>query len=425
MFENAEQIFSGFRLATMAEPNLPLATDSEGRVQFRQPTEPYGAIENAVVGVRAGKVVWVLPPGKIPESSRAAEVIHGHGRWLTPGLIDCHTHLVYAGNRAQEWEARLGGARYGDILLSGGGILSSVRATRAATEEELVASAAKRLRLLMTEGVTTIEIKSGYGLDLETELKMLRAARRLASKFEIRIETTLLAAHAVPPEFKGRADDYVQLICKEIIPAAADECSAVDAFCETIAFDIRQTERVLQAALDHGLKIKVHAEQLSRTGMAVRAAEMGAVSVDHLEYLSREDCVALSRAGTVATLLPGAFYFLRETQLPPVAALRAAGVPMAIATDSNPGSSPVLSPLLMGNMACTLFGLTPEEAMTGMSIHAARALGLADRVGSIAPNQKADFAVWDVNSPGEILYGMGYQPCVATYLSGKLRHHDG
>lgn len=414
-----DQIFTGFRLATMAVPGTLLGIDLADTPLLKLGEEAYGTVDNAVIGVASGKIAWIVPASSLTGTERLVETIEGHGRWLTPGLVDCHTHLVYGGNRANEWEARLSGTPYVAIARQGGGILSSVRSTRAASEDELVLSARGRLERLMAEGVTTVEIKSGYGLDLESELKMLRAARRLENDLDISVQTTLLAAHAVPPEFKGRADAYVDLICNEFIPAAKNQCSSVDAFCESIAFDCDQTARVFQAAIDNGLKIKVHAEQLTYTGMAVRAAEMGALSVDHLEYLTDADCEVLASCGTVATLLPGAFYCLHETKMPPIGALRKSGVPIAISTDSNPGSSPVVSLLLMGNMACNLYGLTCEEALVGMTRNAARALALQGQAGTLQPGARADFAVWNVDSPSEILYGVGHNPCVAVYRNGK------
>ena len=380
----------------------------------------YGAVEGFSIGIGDGSILWLEPDEAIPELDADVEVIDGQQRWLTPGLIDCHTHLVYGGNRAKEWEMRLSGVPYEEIARQGGGILSSVTATRLASEDELVASAVGRLNSLMADGVTTVEIKSGYGLDLETELKMLRAAQRVANSCNIHVEATLLGAHAVPPEFKGNANAYLDMVCNEMIPAAAEQklCTAVDAFCESIAFDVEQTKRVLQAGLDAGLNIKVHSEQLSNLGMTVEAAKMGALSADHLEYLSPQDCDALADFQMVATLLPGAFYCLKETQKPPVAALIDNGIDIAIATDSNPGSSPLLSLLLAGNMACILFGLTPELALAGMTRNAAKALGLNDR-GEIRVGARADFAVWDVATPAEILYQIGGNPCTAVYRGGK------
>lgn len=405
--KSADTVFVNFRVASMCESNTP-----------------YGALGDVAIGVANGTIDFIVPrpefeSAQSSESSRAdIVVIDGAGQWLTPGLIDCHTHLVHGGNRAGEWESRLGGVSYEEIARQGGGILSSVKATRAASEEELVASATRRLLSLIREGVTTVEIKSGYGLDIETEIKMLRAAIAVGVATGVSVSPTLLGAHAVAPEFKGRSDDYVTHVCQEMIPAARGLCTAVDAFCESIAFSVEQTKRVLQAGLDEGLAIKVHAEQLSDLGMAAEAAKMGAISADHLEYLADKDCETLAKHGTVATLLPGAFYCLNEKQKPPVASLINNGVPIAIATDCNPGSSPAVSLLLMGNMACNLFGLTPEQALAGVTRNAAQALRLDDR-GMIQPGMKADFAVWDVASPGEIFYQIGGTPCVAIYKSGR------
>ena len=395
-------VFVNFRVATMCETS-----------------QPYGAIKDTAIGVADGMIQWIVPHEQLPDFGGDVTIIDGQNRWLTPGLIDCHTHLVYGGNRATEWEMRLSGVPYEQIARQGGGILSSVTSTRAATEQELVDSAAHRLKCLIAEGVTTVEIKSGYGLDVESELKMLRAARKLIDRCGIHVETTLLGAHAVPPEFKEQSDQYVDLVCNEMIPAAAAEglCSTVDAFCESIAFDVAQTKRVFNAANDADLKIKVHAEQLSNMGMAAEAARMGAISADHLEHLAAKDCEVLAEHGTVATLLPGAFYCLRETQRPPVAALLENNVPIAIATDSNPGSSPMLSLILAGNMACNMFGLTPELAFAGMTRNAAKALALSDR-GEIRVGARADFAVWNVDSPAEILYQIGGNPCTAVYRNG-------
>ena len=381
---------------------------------------PYGVLLDVAVGVSNGMIQWIVPQAKLPKFDDKVEIIDGQNQWLTPGLIDCHTHLVYGGNRANEWEMRLGGVPYEEIAKQGGGILSSVKATRAASEAELVDTAVCRLNQLVSEGVTTVEIKSGYGLDIDTELKMLRAAKQVGDCCGVHVETTLLGAHAVPPEFKGRASEYLDLVCSEMIPAAANEnlCGAVDAFCESIAFDVSQTKRVFESALAAGLKIKVHAEQLSDMGMAAEAARMGAISADHLEYLVAQDCLVLAEHQTVATLLPGAFYCLKETQKPPIAALIENEVPIAIATDSNPGSSPMLSLLLAGNMACNLFGLTPELSLAGMTRNAAKALALADR-GEIRVGLRADFAIWNVNSPAEILYQIGGNPCAAVYRGGK------
>ena len=382
---------------------------------------PYGLLEDHWIGIADGKIHWIRPQDNRNPQDLAEQVVVGNGRLLTPGLIDCHTHVVYAGNRADEWERRLGGESYQSIAAGGGGILSTVVATRRASEDELYASAAKRLSRLAQEGLTTIEIKSGYGLDLESELKMLRVARRLSSALPIDIETTLLAAHAVPQEFSGRADSYVDLVCNEIIPAARALCSAVDVFCETIAFSLSQSRRVLESAARSGLKIKIHAEQLSHTGSAVMAAELGALSVDHVEYLTDADCKLLARHGTVATLVPGAYYFLRETQSPPIRALFANKVPVAIASDSNPGSSPFVSLLTIANLACVLFGLTPEQVLAGITRNAAMALGLLGSRGTIEVGKNADFAVWDVKTPAEIMYSVGGNPCVEVFKNGIAR----
>jgi imidazolonepropionase len=395
-----------------------MARDANSQMIFRAPDTEYGLLHDWDLGVSGQRIVWIAPAANRQTFSEV-NIIVGDGKLLTPGLIDCHTHLVYGGNRAGEWESRLKGVSYEDLARQGGGILSTVAATRLASLDELVASASRRLQRLTAEGVTTVEIKSGYGLNLETEMKMLRAARQLSELFPVSIETTLLAAHAIPPEYHGRANEYVDVVCQEVIPACAEMCSAVDVFCESIAFDVPQTLRVFEAAKAQGLNFKVHAEQLSRTGIAAVAAEMGALSADHLEFLSEADCRTLGLHTTVATLLPGAFYCLNEMQKPPVPSLRRHGVPIAVATDSNPGSSPVTSILLAANMACNLFRLTPAEALAAVTINAARALGIADQIGSLQPGRYADFAVWEVQSPAEIVYGVGHNPCVAVYRRGE------
>ncbi len=343
------------------------------------------------------------------------------GAWVTPGLIDCHTHLVFAGNRAREWEMRAQGASYEDIARAGGGILSTVRATRAESEDTLAQSAAQRARAMAAQGVTTIEIKSGYGLDLESETKMLRAAARAGELANVRVTRTFLGAHALPPEYKDNRAGYLDLICEQMIPAVAREklAVAVDAFCETIAFTPAETERVFAAAKAHGLRVKLHAEQLSDCGGAILAAKYDALSADHLEHLSQAGVDAMARAGTVAVLLPTAFYFLRETKMPPAEALRHAGVPMAIATDCNPGTSPVVSPLVALNMACTLFGMTPEEALTGMTCYAAQALGLQSEIGTLEIGKSADLAVWNISEPAELAYWIGADLLQDRYLRGR------
>ncbi len=416
-----QQVFRDFRVSTMATAGTVLAASTTGSEFFKQPTSTYGLLENAVVGVANGRVIWVIAAETLPKFQNSFETIIGNGKLMTPGLIDCHTHLVYAGDRTQEWEQRLAGVSYEQIARNGGGILSTVRDTRLATQQQLFESAARRLKHLMNEGVTTVEIKSGYGLDLDGELKMLRAARQLESEFDISIESTLLAAHTVPSEYAGHSDRYIDLVCEEIIPAAKDLCSSVDAFCESIAFNVEQTKRVFDAAKRNGLNFKVHAEQRTRTGIAVIAAQMGALSIDHLEFLSDGDCRILGQHRTVATLLPGAYYCLREQQKPPVVALRENNVPIAVASDCNPGSSPITSILLVANMACNLFGLTAEESLAAITINAAKALGLEQQIGSIQPGHRADFAVWDTDSPAKILYGLGCNPCVAVYRAGKKR----
>ena len=361
-----------------------------------------------------GRLAWVGPSAEAPD---AAQVVELHGALVTPGLVDCHTHLVYGGNRANEFEQRLHGASYADIARAGGGIQSTVAATRAASEAELLATASRRAQALMGEGVTTLEVKSGYGLEAATEARMLRVARQLGD-LGVDVRTTYLAAHALPPEFPD-ADAYVAALCSWL-PALVDEglVDAVDAFCEHIAFSPAQVGRVFDAARRLGLPVKLHAEQLSDLGGASLAAARGALSCDHLEYLGTEGVQALAASGTVAVLLPGAFYALRETQLPPIAALREAGVPIALATDHNPGSSPTLSPLLMMNMACVLFRLTPEEALRGLTVNGARALGLADR-GRLVAGQWADFCLWDGGHPRELAACFGHNPLIRRVFRGQ------
>ena len=386
-----------------------------------QPAAPWGWIEDGALLVDGDTLEWVVPDAQIPADHGASEEHDLGGALVTPGLIDAHTHLVYGGDRAAEFEMRLQGASYEDIARAGGGIRSTVTATRTASDDVLYASAAARARALMAEGVTTIEIKSGYGLSAEHEARCLAVARRLGATLPLTVRTTSLAAHALPPEYAGRPDDYITDACHWLAQQRRDGLvDAVDAFCETIGFSPAQTERIFQAAQRLGLPVKLHAEQLSDQGGAALAAAYGALSCDHLEYLSDDGIEAMRAAGTVAMLLPGAYYFLRETRLPPVQALRDAGVPIAIATDHNPGSSPALSLLLMLNMACTLFRLTPEEAWRGITVHAARALGLPDR-GRLAAGQRADFVVWDAEHPRELAYRFGHNPCRQVVCGGVLR----
>ena len=383
---------------------------------------PYGLIEDAVVAIRDGHIDRVGPAADRVDDP-AAERVDLQGRLVTPGLIDCHTHLVYAGNRAEEWALRLEGASYEEIARRGGGIVSTVAATRAADHSQLLHATRARLGVLLAEGVTTVEMKSGYGLDLETELRMLRVARELGEAADVDVVATFLGAHALPPEYKEHRADYVRLMIDEVLPAVAAEglADAVDAYCEGIAFTTDETRAVFEDAQARGLPLRLHAEQLSNCGGAAMAAGMGALSCDHLEYLDQAGVEAMATAGTVAVLVPGAWYYLRETQVPPVDALRAANVPIAVSTDHNPGTSPVLSILAAMNMGCVLFGLSPEEALRGATVNAARALGLDDR-GLIEPGMLADLAVWDVQSPAELSYALGHNPCRRVYKAGVPRN---
>lgn len=392
---------------------------------FDDTGEPYGQIFDGAIAARGGTIAWLGPREELlaPYEPLAKKVISCGGRWITPGLVDCHTHLVFGGNRAQEFEERLGGASYEEIARRGGGINSTVRATRAAREDELLTTARHRLDHLLREGVTTVEIKSGYGLELETERRQLRVARRLAEEAPVRVRTTFLGAHAVPPEYRDRADEYIDHVCGEMLPAVASEglADAVDAFCEPIAFSPQQVDRVFSRARELGLPVKLHADQLSDSGSAALAARHEALSADHLEYTSEASARAMAEAGTVAVLLPAAFYTLRETQAPPIDTFRRHGVPMAVATDCNPGSAPVLSLLLTLNMACTLFRLTPEEALAGATRHAARALGLADSIGTLEVGKHADLALWDIERPAELCYWTGANPCAGVVRGGECR----
>jgi imidazolonepropionase len=381
----------------------------------------FGTIRDGALAVSNNGIAWVGARKDLPATLHARVELDGRGGWLTPGLIDCHTHLVYAGNRAREFERRLAGASYEDIAREGGGIQATVRSTRAASEEQLLRESAPRLKRLLDEGVTTVEIKSGYGLDPANELKLLRVARRLGAANGIDVQTTLLAAHALPAEYAGRAGDYLELVCEETIPAAARNglADAVDAFCERVAFSPDETRRVFAAARAVGLRVKLHADQLSDSGGAALAAEFGALSADHLECANDAGIAAMANAHTVAVLLPGAFYCLRETRLPPVAALRAEDVAMAIATDCNPGTSPVTSLLLMLNMACTLFRLTPAEALAGVTRNAAQALGLNDR-GRLKAGFRADLVLWDIDEPVELAYAVGANPLAGIVRGGSV-----
>lgn len=383
--------------------------------------EPYGLIADGAIALHEGRIAWVGRRSDLPANAErdAAIVEHLGGALITPGLIDCHTHLVFGGDRAHEFDLRLNGASYEAIARAGGGIVSTVKATRAASEDELLAQSLPRARALLADGVTTVEIKSGYGLNLESECRMLRVARRIGETLGVTVRTTFLGLHALPPEYKEHRDDYVALICDEVLPALAAEglVDAVDAFCENIGFTPAETRRVFECARSLGLPVKLHAEQLSDLEGAALVAEYGGLSADHLEYLSESSIRAMAAAGTTAVLLPGAFYALRETKLPPIASLREHGVAMAIATDCNPGTSPLLSLRLAAGMACTLFRLAPEEALRGVTRHAAGALGLSDR-GTLVAGQRADLVVWKVNQPAELCYWIGGDLVHATYIAG-------
>ncbi|MEM7226149.1 MAG: imidazolonepropionase [Pseudomonadota bacterium] len=396
--------------------NGHLATMTEGA--------PYGALRDGAIAVEGDKIAWIGAQAALPgPPERLAKEVHDlAGRWLTPGLIDCHTHLVYGGDRAGEFEQRLEGASYAEIAQAGGGIVSTVRATRAASEDALFESALPRLNSLLAEGVTTIEIKSGYGLDLDNELKQLAVARRLGDGLPVTVKTTFLGAHALPPEYRGQGDAYIDQVVA-MVPEVARSglADAVDAFCETIGFTPEQTTKVFDAAAEQGLPVKLHADQLSDLGGAGLAAGFGALSADHLEYTSAAGIAAMAEAGTFAVLLPGAFYFLRETKLPPIEGFRAAGVPIALATDSNPGSAPVGSLLLMVNMACTLFRMTPEEALAGVTREGARALGLGASHGTLEVGKAADFAIWTIAQPAELAYRIGFNPLAGVVKDGRAR----
>jgi imidazolonepropionase len=386
--------------------------------------DPADTLDPGALAVEEDRIVWIGNDGGIPEEL-ITSAIRSHDlarRWVTPGLVDCHTHLVYGGCRADEFQMRLSGASYEQIAKTGGGIVSTVRATRTAGEDSLFRQSVRRLKALLAEGVTAVEVKSGYGLNLADERKMLRVARRLGESFPVTVYTTFLGAHAVPPEFSGRADDYISLVCNDILPALLQEglVDAVDVFCENIAFSIAQSERVFETALRLGLPVKIHAEQLTNMGGAGLAARYRALSADHLEHLDEAGVLAMKSAGVVAVLLPCASYFLRETKLPPVALLRRHGVPIAIATDSNPGTSPTTSILLAMNMACTLFRMTPAEALAGVTRNGAQALGKSEAHGDLATGRYADFCVWDIDSLAELAYWMGFNPLQAVVRHGVV-----
>ena len=395
--------------------NIKVATMAE--------THGYGLIEDAAICIKDGLIEKIIPQvSKQTGELETQAVIDGHGRLVTPGLIDCHTHLVYGGNRANEYEMRLEGASYEEIAKAGGGIVSTVKATRETSKDELFKSAAKRLSYLIEEGVTCVEIKSGYGLDLATEQKMLEVANELGKYSPIEVSKTFLGAHAVPTEYKDRADEYIELVCESMMPQLNEKglIDCVDAFCENIGFNLEQTKKVFEKAKALDLPVKLHAEQLSDLGGSKLACEFNAWSVDHLEFLSEETVKDLNHSNTVATLLPGAFYFLNETKLPPIEALRKHEVPIAIATDSNPGSSPCLSLLLMMNMATTLFKMTPLEALQGTTINAAKALRKNDRLGSIEKGKQADLVLWDINTPAELSYRIAGNPCYMVIKNGEV-----
>ena len=401
----ADGLWTGLRMAPDAAPDSGLSPDVP-----------------AAIVVAQGSISWVGDATAIPLQFAGLGRHDGAGALVTPGLVDCHTHLVYGGQRANEFAMRLSGASYEDVARAGGGIISSVRSTRQATEDELFVSAAARLQVLLTEGVCAIEIKSGYGLTLAHERKQLRVARRLGEFYGVTVRTTFLGAHALPPEYIGRSSDYIDLVCCEMLPALANEglVDAVDVFCERIAFSLDETERVFKAAQALGLPVKLHAEQLSDMGGSALAARYGALSCDHIEHLSQAGIYAMRDAGTVAVLLPGAYYTLRDTHLPPIEALRSAGIPMAVSTDHNPGTSPCLSLLTMVNMACTLFRLTVPEAMAGVPKHAARALGLQDTHGRIAVGLPANFVLWRVNEVAELAYWLGARPVQTVVRQGRI-----
>ncbi|MBT8084608.1 MAG: imidazolonepropionase [Woeseia sp.] len=401
-------------------PPWDLVITDANLATMRPGSGPFGIVENAAIAVREGRIAWLGKSRDLPAGESHA-TLSAEGQWLTPGLIDSHTHLVFGGNRAQEFEQRLNGVSYEAIARSGGGIMSTVRATRAATDDELLAAAGKRMRAMQQNGVTTVEIKSGYGLDLETELRLLRIARKLGEQHDMNVYTTFLGAHAVPQDFAGDADDFVDFICGEAMPAvhAAGLADAVDAYCEKIAFSTQQIARVFEAARALGLDVKLHADQLSACGGAELAARFAALSADHLEYTSPAGVAALADAGTVAVLLPGAFVTLRETQVPPVDLLREKGVPIALATDCNPGTSPIASLRAIMALATSQFRMTPEECLAGVTRHAARALGIENERGTLEEGKIADLAQWDIDHPRELSYWMGLNELSCTFCAGR------
>ncbi|HDM8205696.1 TPA: imidazolonepropionase [Vibrio campbellii] len=415
---------------------MDLLIENARLVTMQEGEQGYLPSPLARVGIRSGKIVALSTAARGEDSAETESILNPdhyeqtidlQSKLLLPGLIDCHTHLVYAGNRANEFEMRLNGVPYEEIAKQGGGILSTVRATREASEEQLIELALPRLDGLLASGVTSVEVKSGYGLTLQDEIKMLRAAKALEQERKVKITTTLLAAHSLPPEFKDRADDYIQHICDDIIPLVAEEklATSVDVFCESIGFNLAQTERVFDAAKKHGLHVKGHTEQLSDLGGTTLTAKYNGLSADHIEYLDEIGVRALANSPTVATLLPGAFYFLRETQLPPIELLRAHKVPMAIATDINPGTSPFADLTLMMNMACTLFRLTPQEALRGVTQNAAKALGYGKSRGVIEIGYDADFSIWDIEHPADLSYQVGAKRLVGRIVNGEYVSHGG
>jgi imidazolonepropionase len=395
--------------------NVNLATMTDGG-------NSYGEVTDAALAIHHGKIVWLGKQADLPNyDNEQVKVIDGRGQWLSPGLIDCHTHLVYGGNRANEFEMRLQGKSYQEIANAGGGIVSTVTATRKASQQALLETALPRLQALHAQGVTTLEIKSGYGLDTESEIKMLKVAEKLAEILPVTIQKTFLGAHALPTEYKDDADGYLSIVCEDMLPKVVEQnlADAVDVFCEGIGFSLAQTQRVFDAAKKHGLPIKVHAEQLSNLGASELAAQYDALSSDHIEFLDEAGIKAMKSSGMTAVLLPGAFYFLRETQLPPIELLRKYNVPMAVATDANPGTSPIHNIHLMLNMACTLFRLTPSEALAGVTCFGAKALGLSDSKGQLAVGFDADIALWNISQPAELCYQFSVNPLTSLFIAGK------